>query len=248
MLSWKISSLLEFSCRRLSRSLVVRYWNYMDPDGNSFIFDFLKTLPNLQTLDCHPTAFVSCRRQELPRLIASIRHAPLRELSFFFVGNPECCSLSVGCRLEKLRITWYIGDNPNSSLGHLYPLLRPSLTTLVELIISGPQSSQGLELLRPAGATLRRFTYILDDEDGRILDVIPEVFPGLSYLALGCRGDSAGIRPSRWKVVLSIGFCVTYGVLMNFFYRMPISSRSQKIFNLQNCIFGVISKSLQTIS
>jgi hypothetical protein len=131
------------------------------------------------------------------RLITSVRHAPLREFSLWFSGNPDGCSVSV-CGLERLSIVWNTDDS-SSSLAHLYPLFRSSLTTLVELNISEPQLSRGLELLRPAATTLRHFTCELCGNDEGILSLIPEVFPGLTYLSIILRPESHSVL---WKVFI----------------------------------------------
>jgi hypothetical protein len=67
----------------------------------------------------------------------SIRHTALLELvlhtSTTPVEGPPMAGLT---GLERLSIVWNANDNPNeleSSLAHLYELIRPTLTTLVEL-------------------------------------------------------------------------------------------------------------------
>jgi len=89
--------------------------------------------------------------------------------------------------LEKLTIYWDADDNPKeprSSLAHLYELIRPSLTTLVELKIN-PFDVFDLQLLKPAADTLRTFEYtIVGGADESILDTIPAILPHLTKLSI----------------------------------------------------------------
>ncbi|KAG6826149.1 hypothetical protein H0H92_000957 [Tricholoma furcatifolium] len=147
------------------------------------------SLPNLQSLDY--TQFVS---DLIPprELFDSIRDAPLSELTldtrfYFIVEGPPI--EGIAC-LKRLSIIWSGNESPStpgSSLNHLYHLVRPSLSTLVELRIeNSPETGNDLDLrlLRKAGETLRVFDYNMRNHDDSVLDLIPDVFPHLTKLAL----------------------------------------------------------------
>jgi len=116
-------------------------------------------------------------------------------------GNPIGPLVAGPTGLEKLSISWCIDDHePGSSLAHLYETVRPSLSTLVSLKLEyGPEypfKDLDLQLLRPAGKTLRTFEYALPGSDTRILETISKIFPHLNKLAI-----SWGKSPeSLWRV------------------------------------------------
>ncbi|KAG6826819.1 hypothetical protein H0H92_014288 [Tricholoma furcatifolium] len=125
-------------------------------------------------------------------LFDSIRDAHLSELAldtrrYFIVEGPP--TDGIAC-LKRLSIRWSGNDSPStpgSSLDHLYHLIRPSLSTLVELRIENyPETGNDLDLrlLRQAGETLRVFDYSMRNHDEGVLDLIPEIFPHLTKLAL----------------------------------------------------------------
>ena len=91
--------------------------------------------------------------------------------------------------LENLAISWYLDNSsnaPGSPCAHLYELIRPSLTTLVELRIEyTPYPNFDLQLLKSTGHTLRVFEYNLQINDEIILHTIPEIFPHLTKLTIG---------------------------------------------------------------
>jgi hypothetical protein len=130
--------LLSFLLRRRALEL---YYRPIDAIANEIhsIFDFLKfsrsscfhissTLPEISTTKSYRD--LSC-------------HAPLRE---FTLGNPDGCSFSV-CGLERLSIFW----ETNAGLFPAFSVIFNNSG------FSRPRLSQGLELLRPAAATLRYF-------------------------------------------------------------------------------------------
>ena len=148
-------------------------------------------MPNLQVLhfrkrELLPTFLLPAY---LSRLISSIRHNALLELvldtDWEPVEGPPTAGL-VG--LEKLSIGWHAYDNsnePGSSLAHLYELIRPTLTTLVELKMdNGFLGDFDLQLLKPAAHTLRTFEYTLLSADESILNTIPAILPHLTKLSI----------------------------------------------------------------
>ena len=93
---------------------------------------------------------------------------------------------------------------------HIYDLIRPSFSTLVELeIYPGPVVLDPVILdllpLRPVGRTLRKFVYRLDGFDPDILDTIPDVFPHLTTLELMVRSSPPELQ---WKVCIQVFVCV----------------------------------------
>ncbi|KAG6907107.1 hypothetical protein DXG01_010483 [Tephrocybe rancida] len=164
-----------------------------DDDDSSVIFQFLRTLPNLQVFE-YTQIDLLVPPSEVFQLFDSIRHAPLSELFLdtgiysFTVEGPPVEGIA---SLEKLSIRWPAGDNPDvpgSSLHHLYCLIRTSLGTLVELTIENSPRNLGadldLNLLRDAGQTLRVFNYKMRSHDEGVLEAIPQIFPHLKELAL----------------------------------------------------------------
>ena len=67
---------------------------------------------------------------------------------------------------------------------HIYDLIRPSFSTLVELEIYPGSVKFDLLPLRPVSRTLRKFAYKVDGFDPDVLDTIPDVFPHLTTLKL----------------------------------------------------------------
>ena len=110
--------------------------------------------------------------------------------------------------LKKISITWNMNDyarQPGSAHTHLYELIRPSLETLVDLHLDDHLFKLGtdfdLQLLKPAGKTLRSFKYFLASNDEGILDTIPGYFPHLTSLSL--RWNFITTRHSiLWKVCI----------------------------------------------
>ena len=93
-----------------------------------------------------------------------------------------------------------------SHYAHIYDIIRPSFSTLVELeIYPGPVVLDPVILdllpLRPVGRTLRKFVYRVDGFDPDILDTIPDVFPHLTTLELMVRSS---IPEFRWKVRIQV--------------------------------------------
>ena len=173
-------SLRHYFARKLELSDSVA----IEKDESFVIFQFLETLPNLQVLVVEglPPAY-------LAQFISSIRHTSLLELVLKTDWEPVEGPPTLGLPgLEKLSITWYAYDNPNepgSSLAHLYELIRPTLTTLVELRIDNFSDDDfDLQLLKPCTNTLRSFEYTLQSVDESILDTIPTILPHLKKLSI----------------------------------------------------------------
>jgi len=178
--------------------------------SGAVIFEFLKSLPNLQSfqfsqnLPLIPPAHI-------PRLITSLQHAPLNELILFTgyhntVDGPPTLGLS---GLKKLAISWYLNDNladseAGSSIAYFYGLIQPSLSTLVELTLNYTPHDEYLggdfdmKFLKPAGETLRVFEYTLQPDES-ILEVIPEIFPHLIKLSIKWENIPSG-QSVLWKV------------------------------------------------
>ena len=150
------------------------------------------TFPNLRSFNLSQ-GFYLFQPADFSRLLPVLGHAPLRELVLFFetsstVEGPPTAGLS---GLEKLSIHWNLYDNqrePGSSSTHLYNLIRPSLTTLVELRITRlPEQllvNFDLRLLQPAGDTLRVLQWFVPSHDESILDIVPEILPNLVTLKI----------------------------------------------------------------
>lgn len=179
-----------------------------DEEDINLIFQFFETLPNLKSLKLLQFNLLS-RPIDISQLIASLRHAPLLELVLdtgcpAIVEGPPTIGLS---GLEKLSITWN-NQATGSAHTHLYELIRPSLETLVDLVIDNHLSTDfDLQLLKPAGNTLRSFEYFLASNDEGILDIVPIIFPHLTSLSL--RWDFTATRHSiLWKVCI---WSMTYG-------------------------------------
>lgn len=180
-----------------------------DDNNGDAIFEFLKSLPNL-----HSFEFTQIRPlispAHIPQLISSLRHAPLTELvlstgNYAPVEGPPAPGLS---GLKKLSISWTVDDNPDepgSSLAHLYELIRPSLSTLVELKIDYEPDPEklvtdfDLNFLKPAGETLRAFECTLPKPDETVLEVIPVIFPHLTKLSIKWDNIPSG-QSVLWKV------------------------------------------------
>jgi len=162
-------------------------------DDNAILFQFLSTLPNLQSLKYSQRRAYLQLSSDLQPLFASVQHAPLLEFvldsGYYSVIEGSLVTGLTG--LEKLSISWFMDDKlgePGSSLTHLCELVRPSLSTLVSLRLDNEPEHQGadldLQLLKPAGTTLRTFEYTLQSGDTGILDTISEIFPHLTKLAI----------------------------------------------------------------
>ncbi|KAG6808402.1 hypothetical protein H0H92_004259 [Tricholoma furcatifolium] len=139
-------------------------------DGSNTFFQFLRSFPNLRAFNYYQSSGLVPPRE----LFDSIRDAPLSELtlsisSYFIVEGPPTKGLA---SLERLSIYWTGTDSsstPGGSLDHLYHLIQPSLATLI---------------VSKAGETLRIFHYNMRNFDEGVLDVVPEIFPHLTNLAL----------------------------------------------------------------
>ncbi len=179
-----------YHCRKLklnSRAMTIR-----EGYDSNVLFQFLESLPNLHSLQYRQLGHF-IRPVEFSLLVASLKHAPLRDFLFNTgfhgpVEGPPTAGLS---GLENLAISWYLNDSsnaPGSSCAHLYEFVRPSLTTLVELKIEYMPEEQypdfDLRLLKSAGHTLRVFEYHLQSNDESILHTIPEIFPHLTKLTI----------------------------------------------------------------
>ena len=107
---------------------------YIGDMGSFVISQFLETPPNLWVLDIGELV-----PQHLSRFVSSIQHTVLLELVLYTSCAPIKGPPTAGLAgLKKLFINWYAYDNlkePESSLAHLYELIRPPLTTLVKLRI-----------------------------------------------------------------------------------------------------------------
>jgi hypothetical protein len=179
-----------------------------DDNNGAVIFEFLKSLPNLETFE-FTQRYQFIPPAHIPQLITSIQHAPLNELildtgTYAPVQGPPTPGLS---GLKKLSISWFINDNPDeagSSLTYLYALIRPSLSTLVELSINYDSHEEylggdfDLKFWKPAGETLRVFKYTLQPDEG-VLEAIPEIFPHLIKLSIKWENIPSG-RSVLWKV------------------------------------------------
>ena len=160
--------------------------------NSNVVFEFLESLPKLHSLHYHQNGHFF-RPVEFSLLIASLKHAPLRDFLFDTgfhgpVEGPPAAGLS---GLESLAIIWNLNDSSDalgSSCAHLYEFIRPSLTTLVDLKIEYTPEEQSpdfdLRLLKSAGHTLRVFEYTLQSNDESILHTIPEIFPYLTKLTI----------------------------------------------------------------
>jgi len=160
-------------------------------------------LPNLQVLYVEgvPPAYLS-------QFISSIRHTSLLELVLNTDQEPLKGPLTAGLAgLEKLSIGWFTNDNSNEpgiAVAHLYELIRPTLTTLVELKIEHwLYDDFDLQILKPCTNTLRTFEYTLQTDDESILDTIPVLLPHLTKLSIKWHNvliDDFGMRHSiLWK-------------------------------------------------
>jgi len=159
-----------------------------DDEDDNIIFQFLETLPNLGSLR-YDDKRLFAGPTDLFRLIASVRHNPLREFCLVIgqsmkVEGPPLIGPS---DLQKLSIIWETSSHIFAACAQLYELIRPSLTTLVELQINSSSEELAnfdLHLLKPAGNTLRIFFFAPRRADERIFHDIPDVFPNLTHLAI----------------------------------------------------------------
>ena len=143
----------------------------------------------------------------MSQLIDSLRHAPLLEFTLDTglnvpIEGPPIVGLP---GLKKLSVVWKIDDaaeQPGSAHRYLYDLIRPSLSTLIDLCIKDrplrPGINFDLRLLEPAGYNLQTFEYSFKSLDDSVLYAIPVIFPYLSKLKIEwCNG----VNPSlSWKV------------------------------------------------
>lgn len=178
-----------------------------EQDDSEVVFKFLETLPNLKVFKYRQQGLL-IHPKDHPKLITSLRHAPLVEFTFSTgnyatVEGPPTTGLP---GLKKIHITWYLSDNPsvlNSSSAHLSELIRPSLTTLVELKIENEREKLSadldLQLLRPACNTIRVFHYTLQNHCDTIFDTIPDIFPHLVDLSIKWSNRFTG-HSILWKV------------------------------------------------
>ena len=194
------------------------------------IFQFLETLPNLQVL--YVAALVP---RYLSHFITSIRHTALLELDLHISTAPVEGPPTAGLAgLEKLCILWNASDNsdePGSSLAHLYELIRPTLTTLVELKLDTdiPLDVFDLQLLKPTADTLRSFEYTLvQSDDVSILDTIPSILPHLTKLSI--TWDFSEKHSVLWKVCINLS--TSHLMMLMSFCRTHISKLSRKTATL----------------
>ncbi|KAF8907720.1 hypothetical protein CPB84DRAFT_1768636 [Gymnopilus junonius] len=126
---------------------------------------------------------------DLPLLINSVQHAPLRNFT-----------LNTGY-VDEVEGTPKLGLASLDSLAYLYELIRPSLSTLVELKIKSslelPCLDVDIQFLRPAGDTLRSFECTFPSGNESVLDIIPDIFPNLTKLAITWSNFSSHSLP--WK-------------------------------------------------
>lgn len=204
---------------------------FNDDNNGAAIFEFLKSLPNLQSFEFRQS-YPLIPPAHIPQLITSLQHAPLNELVlstgiYAPVEGPPTPGLS---GLKKLTISWFVNDNPDepgSSLAYFYGLIRPSLSTLVELSINyapDPEclgSDFDLKLLKPAGETLRVFSYALQPDES-VLEVIPEIFPHLMKLSIEWENIPSG-HSVLWKVgsQLKMRSALTSEDLIGLAYELP---------------------------
>ncbi|KIM43360.1 hypothetical protein M413DRAFT_69374 [Hebeloma cylindrosporum] len=172
------------------------------------IFEFLKSLPNLQSFE-FTQIYPLIRPAHIPQLINSLQHAPLNEL-VLATGNyaPVDGPPTTGPPgLTKISIKWNINDNPDevgSSLAYLYELIRPSLSTLVQLSVNyspDPETHRDhfdLKFLEPARETLRVLDYALQPDES-VLELIPEILPHLKKLSIKWLNIPSG-QSVLWKV------------------------------------------------
>ncbi len=175
------------------------------------LFHFLESLPNLRSFILLQ-AFYLVLPTDIPKLIASLRHAPLLEFSLDsgITANVEGQPTIGLSGLEKLSVRWNRSDHddqPGSAYDHLYDLVRPSLSTLLDLeidhcpYIHGPNFD--LQFLKPAGNTLRSFRYWVVSDDQSIFDHIPVLFPHLNKLDIRWSKYMPRTRHSiLWKVCI----------------------------------------------
>ncbi|KAG6914840.1 hypothetical protein DXG01_015031 [Tephrocybe rancida] len=184
-----------------STNLTIRH-----DDDSSVIFQFLRTLPNLQVFEYTQIGLL-VPPSKVFQLFDSIRHAPLSELllhtgNYSIVEGPPVEGIA---SLKKLSIGWHVDDSPDtprSSLHHLYYLIQTSLGTLVELTIENSPKSLGadldLNLLRDAGQTLHVFNYKMRGHDEGVLEATPQIFSHLKKLGLTWSRITVGYS-LRWK-------------------------------------------------
>jgi len=178
-------------------------------DERNILFQFLQSLPNLHYFSLTQSLYL-VRPIDTPKLIASLRQSPLLEfyLNTGFNAKVEGQPTIGLSGLEKLSVIWNRSDHddqPGSAHDHLYNLVWPSLSTLVDLRIeNSPGFNFDLQLLKPAGNTLRSFRFLVVSDDQSILDRIPVLFPHL--IKLDIRWCKYTVRHSMlWKVcVLSL--------------------------------------------
>jgi hypothetical protein len=119
---------------------VSHYTPNLKDDERLILFQFLESLPNLQSFILIQASHL-VRPSDFPKLIASLRHAPLLEfhLNNGIIAKVEGQPTISLSGLENLSIRWNRNDHddqPGSAYDHLYDLIRPSLSTLVNLQIN----------------------------------------------------------------------------------------------------------------
>ena len=180
-------------------------------DHESILFPFLRSLPHLQSFRwSHFHRLV--RNPTLHQLVACLRHSPLEHFTYWAPHQVSELVVTGPPRLKTLSVKLCVfkSQSQNSSLSfsvsnnaHVYDLIRPSFSTLVELEIYPGSVVVDLLPLRPVGSTLRKFVYGGNGFDPDILDTISDVFPHLTTLELTVWNRS---RDFRWKVRNQLAF------------------------------------------
>jgi hypothetical protein len=185
---WDVKRIFAPRKVTFSKTTLTQYPIGLDED---ILFQFLSTLPNLQSLEYHRSCFYVPK--ELSRLLASVQYAPLRQLTLH-TGHYPAASVKgpfvVLPDLEELSIYWRVYDNPGEpggSFAHLYEFVG-SLPKLVSLLLdiqpTEPGPDLNLHFFKTAGNTIRIFHYVLRSSDTGILDTIAEIFPHVTKLSI----------------------------------------------------------------
>jgi len=188
---------------------VSRYTLNLKDEERNTLYQFLESLPNLRSFILIQ-AFHLVSTTDIPKLIESLRHAPLLEFSLDngISANVEGQPTIGLSGLEKLSVIWNLRDHvdqPGSAYDHLYYLVRPSLSTLVDLQIEhyprlGPKFD--LQLLKPAGNTLRSFRFLAVGDDQSIFYDVPVLFPHLIKLDIRWSQHTPTRRSILWNVCI----------------------------------------------
>ena len=179
---------------------------------DSILFPFLRSLPNLQSFRWRNHYSLSDFRQGFHQLVASLQHCPLEDFAYWgpharqepVTAPPRLKSLSIRmcvcvCGLHnQFQGFFFFSYRTTSSHTPLYDLIQPSFSTLVQLEIYS--TNFDLVQLRPVGGTLRKFVYQVGTGHPEVLlDVIPDVFPHLTSLAVYVQRNVLDLD-LQWKV------------------------------------------------